>query len=341
MKIIILLLCSSLLIVGIYILLNKNTENLLSPISTTIKKPKPLEKYSFNNLRTQQFMGTEIIIDKILRDHPTFTSYLFFMKVNNKKVSGLINIPKSKGIYPLIIMVRGYVDREQYTPGMGTQHGGETFAQNNFVTIAPDFLGYGFSDKPPVDVMEDRFLTYVTILELLSSAKQINIALEAKKISGITIEEDKIGLWGHSNGGQIALSVLEISGKKIPTVLWAPVSKPFPYSILYYTDDFDDHGKALRKVVSHFENDYDSEQYSLTNYYHWIKGDIQIHQGTADEAVPLIWSDQLAKTLRDKKISVEYFTYLGDDHNFAKGNWLTVIERNIRFFREKFNNITF
>jgi len=33
-------------------------------------------------------------------------------------------------------------------------------------------------------------------------------------------------------------------------MLWNPVSKLFPYSILYYTDSFEDKGKALRASLA-------------------------------------------------------------------------------------------
>ncbi|KKR51142.1 MAG: hypothetical protein UT84_C0002G0003 [Candidatus Curtissbacteria bacterium GW2011_GWA1_40_16] len=105
----------------------------------------------------------------------------------------------------------------------------------------------------------------------------------------------------------------------------------------FYTDDIDDHGKALRKVVADFEKDYDSELYSLTNYLDKINAPIQIHQGGGDEAVPIKWSDDLVKVLKDKGKDVSYFTYAGDDHNFAKGSWQTVVNRNIEFYKQSFS----
>jgi len=316
--------------------------NYLSPIkiisplgSGKISQEKKLAQYSYLALQRTKFNGSKIIIDRIFKDQENFTSYIFYFYVRGKKVSGLMNVPKKSGDYPIIVMIRGYVDTEIYEPGVGTSHGGETLAQNGFITLAPDFLGYGYSDKAVKDALEDRFLTYVTVLELISSAKNLNSALENKSLSA-RYDGKNIGFWGHSNGGQIALSVLEISGKNYPTVLWAPVSKPFPYSILYYTDDIDDHGKALRKVVADFENNYDSEKYSLTNYLNWIKAPLEIHQGGADEAVPQKWSDVLVDDLKKKKKDVEYFTYPGEDHNFSLGSWNLVIQRTMVFYKKQF-----
>jgi len=321
------------IIIGIkYLKPNK----IISPIgSGKISKEKKLAQYSYTALQKTTFSGSKIIIDKIMKDEEKFTSYLFYFYVRGKKVSGLMNVPKKLGNYPAIIMIRGYVDKEIYQPGVGTSHGGELMAQNGFITLAPDFLGYGYSDKASTDAMEDRFLTYVSVLELISSTKNLNTALEDKSLAA-RFDNIHLGIWGHSNGGQIALSVLEISGKDYPTVLWAPVSKPFPYSILYYTDDIEDHGKALRKVVADFEKDYNAEKYSLINYFDWIKASMQIHQGGADEEVPQKWSDTLVETLKKKEKEVEYFTYPGEDHNFDQGNWSLVMQRTMAFYKKCF-----
>lgn len=311
---------------------------ILSPVGNSgIVIEKKLDKYSYPALQKSTYLGREIIIDKILKDGDKFTSYLFYFYVYDKRISGLMNVPKKSGNYPAIVMIRGYVDKSIYEPGVGTSHGGELMAQNDFITLAPDFLGYGYSDKDSTDDIENRLMTYPTVLELISSIKNLNTALKNKGLS-VQFDNSHLGIWGHSNGGQIALSIMEMPGKNYPTVLWAPVSKPFPYSILYYTDDSDDHGKALRKLVADFEKDYDSEKYSLTNYLGWIKAPLQIHQGGSDEAVPQAWSDTLVNTLKENKNDVEYFTYPGEDHNFSKGNWTLVMDRTMAFYKKQFSS---
>lgn len=324
------------LLIGIplFLFLNKDKEeSIISPLSTIIEKP--LEKYEFERLKKTQFSSNPITFGKMLKDGDKFVSYVFYFIVSGKKVSGFANIPEEKGIYPVIVMFRGYVDKEKYSIGEGTKRGGEVFAQNGFITLAPDFLGYGESASPSANSIEERFQTYTTALILLASIGNVNSSLEKDEFNA-RADDQKIGIWGHSNGGHIALSVLEISGKNYPTVLWNPVSKPFPYSILYYTDEFDDRGKALRKAVAEFEKDYDVEKYSPLNYYDWIKAPLELHQAGDDEAVPKRWSDQLNEKLLELKKDVEYFAYPGEDHNFSKGSWQTVVNRNIDFYKKHF-----
>jgi dipeptidyl aminopeptidase/acylaminoacyl peptidase len=320
------------LIAIIFILIGwfANTAYHLPRSSNPIAKvrPTPLLKYTIENLAKADVKSAEIQIGKVLKDDPKFTSYEFTMKFspdlsnNLKTTSGLINIPKGVGAFPVIVMFRGYVDPTQYFIGDGTTHAAEYFAANGFITVAPDFLGYGDSDKEAENVFESRFQTFTTAISTLKSVSSI------KNWDG-----KNIFIWGHSNGGQIALTTLEITGVAYPTVLWAPVSKPFPYSILYYTDDASDSGKFLRKQLADFENDYDTDLYSLTKYLGNIKAPLQLNQGTADESVPLAWSDLLAKNLKESTVSAEYIKYPGADHNLTP-SWDQAVTNALIFYQK-------
>ena len=291
----------------------KESKIFLSPEGKWTFESKPLEKYSFPKLRERVFTPDGIWVE----------GSNFYYWVDSKKISGQIHIPAGSvpaGGWPVVIMIRGYVDREVYQSGVGTARAAEVFAKNGFLTLAPDFLGYGESDMPPENIIEDRFWRPIEILQLIASLKNLSQA-----------NPDKISIWGHSNGGQIALSVLEISGQDYPTSLWAPVSKPFPFSILYYTDEADDFGKALRKVVAGFEALYNSDEFSIHEFYDWINAPVQIHQGTGDESVPVKWSQDLVKALEGKDKDVQLFVYPGADHNLL-GAWDTAVQRDILWF---------
>ena len=329
------------IVFGIFFLI----KNFNSPreIKSPIAKEKSLAKYTFENLKKKIFLPSTITLGHIVDEDESIVSQMFYFnlgetidgKSRQKKVSGLINVPRYGGTYPIIVMFRGFVPKEIYTTGVGTKKGGEVFAQEGFITLAPDFLGYGNSDNPSGNSIEERLQTYTTALTLLSSLNNLNNGLIASYSGKIKADVSKVGIWGHSNGGQIALSILEITGKNYPAVLWAPVSKPFPYSILYFTDEFDDHGKALRKVIANFEKDYDVELYSPSNFYSWINAPIEIHQGELDDAVPKKWSDQLVADLTKLGKDVTYFTYPGADHNLLPDGWGIAVQRSLDFYRKK------
>jgi dienelactone hydrolase len=292
-------------------------------------KPTPLDKYTIENLSKAKVDPAQIEIGKVLKDDPKFTSYEFFMTFDpslsgksTKKVSGMLNVPKGDGPFPMVVLFRGFVDAETYFIGQGTKPAAEYFAQNGFVTIAPDFFGYADSDLQANDVFESRFQTVTTAMTVLKSASSIQ-----------NWDGKNLFIWGHSNGGQIALTTLEITQASYPTVLWAPVSKPFPYSILYFTDSPGDYGKSLRKGLAAFEQDYDTDLYSIHKYFDRIKAPISLNQGAKDENVPQAWSDLLDKTLKDLNVDIKYNIYPGNDHNM-RPNWNQAAANSLSFFQK-------
>lgn len=109
--------------------------------------------------------------------------------------------------------------------------------------------------------------------------------------------------------------------------------KPFPYSILVYTDDSDDKGKMLRRVIADFEKDYDPDHYSVDTYFDRIQAPIEINQGGQDDLVPIWWSNQLVKTLKSKNKDITYFTYPKADHSLVP-NWNLAIQRSLEFYQK-------
>jgi len=313
---------------------------------TSVEKvaPKPLLAYTFANLKKTEFPKNRITFGEIIDKNNDFVSQVFYFSVPKipgsktmEKVSGLANIPGKAGNYPVIVMFRGYVPDEIYKPGVGTQSVAAVLAKNGYITLAPDFLGFGQSASPSADSFENRFQTYTTALTLLSSLSTINSNLSSSYSGKITADLNKVGIWGHSNGGHIALSILAIGGFTYPTVLWAPVSASFPYSILYYTDESDDQGKALRKELADFETKYNADLFSPQKYYVWIKAPMEIDQGTSDQEVPYWWSDNLVAILKKDNISVNYLTYPGANHNMLPDSWSEATLNTLDFYNKQFS----
>lgn len=308
--------------------LRVETEELVSPLGqiTEVLTGDDLDSMSFDALRDREFEPGEITLVEVLSVEESYVSYVFSYEVDGRTVTGMANIPEweeGDELMPVIVMLRGFVDPSWYQTGIGTRNGAAKFAEAGFITLAPDFLGYGSSDEPEADVFWERFHKVPEILQLLANVGSVKGA-----------DPERVGIWGHSNGGQLALSVLQITGKPYPTTLWAPVSKPFPYSILYYTDEYDDGGKDLRKLLARLEEKYDVEKYSIGNYWEWIEAPIVIHQGTADDAIPVEWSRELTIRLRELEVDVNLYEYPGADHNLDPA-WDTVVGRDVRWFEEK------
>lgn len=349
---------------------------LLNPfVDSGVLISKPLLAYSIPSLQKREYQTSKIALEKILTEEESYTSFLFSYTTLGRKMTGQLNIPDAITANPdqdkkAIILLRGYVPAEIYTTGVGTKNAAAALAQAGYITIAPDFFGFGGSDPEPENTWAARFEKPVTVVELIKSIETngIPLNLESERTNN-TLDLDvtkisNIGLWAHSNGGQIALTTLEILRKPIPTTLWAPVTAPFPYSVLYFSDELEDEGKEQRKWISLFEEDYDVFEFSLTKHLDSLTGPIQIQHGTADDAALIFWSqefitkvttenkqrladtkelDTIAATTSAREasaaaqpqplpaIEINLITYQNTNHNMVP-NWDKAIQKDLQFF---------
>jgi len=117
-------------------------------------------------------------------------------------------------------------------------------------------------------------------------------------------------------------------------VLWAPMTNPFPQSVLETMDD-SENGKIVKQKIADFEKEYTSKLYSIDNFYDWINAPIQIHQGTADVWCKVKWQQDLQSRLKKLGKEVRLDVRQDNDHNL-KQSWDEVIKMDAEFFREKF-----
>lgn len=324
------------------------------------KKELPLLQYGILKLSKKEFIVEKPIkIEKIISQDLANNTYvlLFTYLSQGKKISGALNlqIDENKPNKPAILMLRGWAPLESYYSGMGTKNVASVFAQNGYLTLAPDFLGYGESDPEPSNTWEARFIKVVNVIDLLKTIQKFPeldfSQLENFPIKTVKIDQERIALWGHSNGGQIAVSTLEVLGSNLPTTLWAPVLAPFPYSILYFTDENQDEGKEARAYLALFEKDYNVFDFSITQNLDRLQGPLQIQHGTNDDSALVTWSEEFLQKIdleNDRRqainasqsatsstqlqeIEVDFYKYAGANHNLQP-NWNQAVERDLEFF---------
>jgi dipeptidyl aminopeptidase/acylaminoacyl peptidase len=290
-------------------------------------KPKPLEKYKIENLSKTDIKPVAINIEEDIFNFEFDPTLQYKKNYETKKVTGLINKPTTNDFHPVVVLLRGYVDQSIYQTGVGTKRVGEYLRDNGYITLAPDFLGYGGSDKEANNIFEARFQTYTTVLTLLKSINKKNFP---------NWDGKNIFIWAHSNGGQIALTSLAISGKSYPTVLWAPVTESFPYSVLYFTNESDDGGKFIRQQLAKFESNYDTNKFSFTSYLSNINAPILVFLGTNDDAIPLEWGDGFVNKMKILGKNISYTKLPGADHNMNP-LWNNAVNETLNFFNETNN----
>ncbi len=350
--------------------LNKNT-----PIQIEQKKDLFLYKYSIDKLEnlidknSSINLVKKINIEKEKKQYNLNLSntekYLYTLKSSGFNISGHIYISDKNKKTPIIILLRGYYPQASFKTGVSTDKIALFLAKNGFSTISIDFLGYGSSDKELKNLWENRFIKPKQVLDLIDCIKNTRFFKNNKQIE-LPIYNQKIGLWGYSNGGQIAVSVLEASKQDYPTVLWAPMLAPFPYSILSFSYSDEDQGKSARFWVHDFEKDYDSTKFSITTFIKDINADIQIHQSLVDTSINTAWIDDFVKKFKqthttdenlsfknknqatnstdinqNKIFNINYYKYNQSDHFiqqvFSKQTdplFMKMIDKDVLFFKQ-------
>lgn len=334
-----------------------------SPLGELVstKPDRPLQKYALPELEHWPLTPRQLTITSVLRQDDQTTALLFIFNPLGKKMSGQITLPTAwlknppETPVPVILMARGYVPLEIYETGVGTRNAATQYAKAGFLTVAPDFFGFGDSEPEPTDSWQARFEKPVIMMELYRSLQTspLNVPSSVSLDSQPhLLQVGTVGLWGHSNGGQIVLAMLEGWRLAAPTTLWAPVTAPFPYSILFFSDESPDEGKGMRRWLSQFEDTYDVFDFSLSQHLDRLQAPLQLHHGTADEAALTVWSDEfVAKITAENKlraaqaasastaatasaeIELLYHQYPGADHNLQPG-WQTVVDRDLVFFNQ-------
>lgn len=151
-------------------------------------------------------------------------------------------------------------------------------------------------------------------------------------------DPDRLGYWGHSNGGEIGLRVLVVSPDIKAASLWAGVVGSYVDMLETYNDDIGFLRRATNTVLVRehglpSSNPEFWNQLDPYNYLNDITAAIELQHATGDESVPIVLSERLKEELENINQEVQYYKYIGDDHNIGSNSGLAWT-RTIEFFKK-------
>jgi uncharacterized protein len=263
------------------------------------------------DLRSKEYNGGEIKIESTITENDTYTSYLISYPSEVLNIYGVMNIPKGEGPFPVIVLNHGYYNPSEYKSGDGTRNIADILVHEGYITVASDYRGHGNSDNDSGNRGGHRPEYAIDVLNLIASIKSINQA-----------DTNRIGMWGHSMGGEVSLRTIIATDKVKALVLWAPTSADAADNLGYYGG----HNTNSVSVNPKLKN------VSPINYLTYVQTPISIHQGLEDTEVNPEWSRELNDALKKEGKKVEYFEYEGQDHNFRNLGWEEVSNKTISFF---------
>ncbi len=269
--------------------------------------------------------GKDLELTKVLADNDAYTRHEIRYVSNGLVISGIMNIPKGDGPFPLLILNHGYIDPTVYTIGRGLKREQDYLARQGFAVLHTDYRKHGASDPSP-DVRD----TYDAGLEY--SMDSINAVLAVRQNPPKGVDATRVGMMGHSMGGGVSLNIATAWVDLVSAfVLYAPVHADAWENYYRWRRDREDNDQTVVNLGTRETHPEKWDALSSQTYLQNIAAPILLFHGTNDKDVPVAWSDDLNTRLMAMEKPHEYIRYEGEGHEFGP-QWNDFMKRTAEFF---------
>jgi dienelactone hydrolase len=289
--------------------------------------PDPYAGLTIDDLIRRTYGGGRIEFESEQRVSPSFSRYLFHYPSDGLTVHGFLDVPTGQGQFPIVLVLHGYVDPDEYETLSYTAGYADALASEGFLVLHPNYRNYPPSDPGP-NLFRVGYAVDVLNLIALVQAQ----AGEAGPLA--SADPTDIGLFGHSMGGGIALRVLTVESPVEAAVLYGSMNadERLNFEKIY---EWSEGTRGLEELNVPLA---DLARISPSNYLDRIQAPVSIHHGGADELVPPVWSDELCLRLSALGKSVECYTYPAEPHTFIGFGGIELIQRAVAFFQLQFSD---
>jgi dipeptidyl aminopeptidase/acylaminoacyl peptidase len=285
--------------------------------------PNPLSMQSFWQ---QEFVGKDLKLGKILARTGAYTKYAVTYRSNGLRISGIMNVPKGNGPFPLVVLAHGYIDPDIYRTGQGLAREQDYLARKGFIAFHTDYRNHASSDDDP-NLMRGLRLGYTMDV--------INAANAARNASLTFIDKERISLLGRSMGGGIGFNTLvSAPGVFDSAVLFATVSsKAAENTNKWLRNDPVIRKEIFAKYGSPESNPAFWDSVSAYTHFDRVSDPVLVLHGTADETCPIRWANEAVAKLKSLNKDVTYVTYKGAGHTFFGNTWTKSMQESVKFLK--------
>lgn len=276
-----------------------------------------------------------------LADNSAYTRYQISYTSEWFTISGIMNIPKWEGSFPLVIFNHGYIDPAVYTLWRGLKREQDYFARNGLAVLHTDYRNHAFSDD---DVSLSWGEGILRSKKYWADAINAILSVQKAKENGIqevqSIDTENIWMLGHSMGGWVTMYSLVSQPDLInAAVLYAPVHSNEYYNFQRWTKarfsstEID----SLHALYGNTENSESFASISPETYFENITAPIQMYFGTNDESCPIAWGYEIEKALTDIGKEIDFIVYDWEKHEFGP-QWQNFMQSSVTFFKTHLKN---
>lgn len=314
----------------------KPTQHIVSKTTPTsaINSNSPL---TIEAMRQKSYPGSNLTIEQKLSPGPNYNRYVVSYKSEGFTIYGLLTVPtgqKPKGGWPVILFNHGYIPPASYSTISSYSIMVDPLASAGYIVFKPDYRGNGNSEGTATQ-------PYVSPSDVTDS---MNALSSIKKYKDA--DPQKIGVFGHSMGGNVTLHELVITHDIRAAELLAGVVGNESGLAAWW-----DHRYAVRSIVGNDLDTYYAYEQMIkdngtlaanpeywnaidpTKFLSFVEAPVQIQVGTADEEVPMNFSASLSASLKSAGKTVEYQTYPGANHNLVPDTSVAM-QTTVNFFNK-------
>ena len=306
--------------------------------STALPATPDLLPLAIASMRAKTYPGSDLVVESTLSAGQGYNRYVVSYQSDGLNLFGLLAVPtgaKPAAGWPVILLNHGYIPPGEYSTDQSYARIVAPLAEAGYIVFKPDYRGHGNSPGIPSQV-------YVTPDYVMDS---LNALASIKKYPDAN--PDKIGVWGHSMGGNITLHELVVTQDFKAAVIMAGV-------VGSYSEIIDWWSARVATGVLTTQNDMQTDQLVLqmvrvngtpqTNPVFWntidptsfipnIETPLHIQVGSADLVVPPAFSQELNAQLKNAGKSVTLHVYPGSDHNLSPDTTAAMAEA-VTFFNQ-------
>lgn len=329
-----------LVFLGALVLVVRHSKPALTKTQGTLitKVNEKLNPLSIEIMRSKTYPGSKIEILEELPNETNYKQYVVGYKSDGLTIHALLTVPttpKPKNGYPAIIFNHGYIPPEEYRTTERYTAYVDSFARNGYVVLKSDYRGHGSSEGNPEGAYFSPSYT-VDVLNGLSSVRQLNY-----------VDTNKIGMWGHSMGGNITQRILVIDPNIKAAVIWGGVvgsyedmfkdwwSKRQTPSFTPSNRELNTNRPSRQLFIKEFGEPTSASEFwnsiSPTSYMQYLNTPIELHHGLADETVPFALSQDYYDELKKANKEADVYFYEGTDHNLSQ-SFNLAMQRSVAFF---------
>ena len=273
---------------------------------------------------TKKYNGRNLRLGRVLARNSAYTRYYVTYASGPLTISGIMNVPRTPGKHPALVLNHGHIDPAIYTNGRGLMREQDYLARRGYVVLHTDYRGHAQSSDDPQEGVDMR-LGY--------TEDAINAVLALR--TSPAVDPNRIGMLGRSMGGGVTYNALVAQPGLIKAgVVFAPVSSDAADNFnRWMRNDRPIGATVLQAYGEPAQNPAFWRNVSAINFFDQVTEPVLIHHGESDSTCPIAWSREALAGLKAAGKTASMYTYPGEEHAFGPA-WPTSMARTVAFLKQ-------